>query len=254
MKSLAAIALSAALLFSSASAQDCQQNITMDDFKKNPQPRKFFDGADRYINLLGGDYGGDNVTMNFDNVADGYMTVTPTQATNFFFFKANEQACYDLRKFTALHWDMEAPAGAESDLTLTVMHANCTTRDDTGDSSYKIVTPYTAGKATNGQKQTFVAPMADFGVNTRGQAYDFQHFKDFTFVNMKPVNTAFKFYFFEMVGDCTAVPGTKATQTGSINQPTSSATSKPSSGVVDAKASGLAAAFFTLLGAFAALF
>jgi hypothetical protein len=222
----------AAILFPVlTSAQSCQQNVTMDDFKLSPQPNQFFDGADRFINLLGGDYGGDNVTMNFDNVAQGYMTVTPSRAGNFFFFKANREACYDLRSFTGLRWDMEAPVGAQSDLTLTVMHANCTTRDDAGDSSYKIVTPYTAGNATTGQRQTFVAPLDDFKTNTRGQPYDFQHFKDFTFVNMKPVGASFRFYFFEMVGNCTPIPvanngSTTTNSTGGTNNTTDSGLSK----------------------------
>jgi hypothetical protein len=60
----------------------------------------------------------------------------------------------------------------------------------------------------NGRLQTLTLPLADFATRSNESlgAYDFQHFKDFTFVEMTP-DVPFIFYRITLVGNCGANGG-----------------------------------------------
>ena len=104
-----------------ATAQSCLPDILLDDFSNVRQDN--VDGAIRNVNLVGGDYGGQNSQFSFTSksATPGFVSVTPgaPQADNFFFFKANARACFDLTGYTQLRIEMRVPAGADSSFTLT---------------------------------------------------------------------------------------------------------------------------------------
>ncbi len=111
-----------------ASAQNCKPDILMDDFSHVKIEN--VDGALRNTNLVGGDYGGNQVDFSFTQRAAGVagkVSVVPRtpQADNYFFFKVNPQACYDLTGYTALRVEMRAPVGATSKFTLTQKTKDC---------------------------------------------------------------------------------------------------------------------------------
>lgn len=87
-----------------------------------------------------------------------------------------------------------------------------------GDSTYKPITDYIT---PSGTRQTVVYPFTDFKNNVLGAPFDFVHFKDFTLVNMMPVNAQFRFFNISLVGDC-AVKSTPTvvSKPGTTNVPT----------------------------------
>ncbi len=62
----------------------CQPDILVDDFLKSQ--KKYFDGATRYINLLGGDYGTDSASTFSIQTGNKALTFTPKQKENSYFF------------------------------------------------------------------------------------------------------------------------------------------------------------------------
>jgi hypothetical protein len=74
----------AASLLQSVLSQGCGKNVLVDDFSTTQN--KFFDGADRIINKLGGDYGTDGKTTFSIDTNAKTLTVVPVENANMFFF------------------------------------------------------------------------------------------------------------------------------------------------------------------------
>jgi hypothetical protein len=139
------------------------------------------------------------------------MRLDVTATPNFFFTKYNAEECFDLRGYDAIQFDLLAPVGSEGLFTLTQMAEDCTTR--LLDSTY---TPLSRYITPNGQVQTVYQPLSDFALNVEGGAFDFQHLKDWTFVNLAPIGAEFVISNYVLRGNCTTgtEPGT-ATVDGS---------------------------------------
>jgi len=180
-----------------SSAQYCQQDVLVDDFRLSR--RLFIDGAIRQANLLDADYGTDNpaTTMTVDTVART-MTVYAGTNESFFFAKYNALACFDLRPFTAFQFELEAPVGSSAAFTLTQSNPSCTGRIDDGDSVYLPLSQY---YTTPGQRQVVTMPFRDFARNVNGGNFDFVHLKDWTMVSMRPLGANFVFRNMILVGD-----------------------------------------------------
>lgn len=180
--------------------------VLVDDFATKEQ--KFFDNANRWINKLGGDYGTDAAST-FDIDTNGrVITVMPlgNDTSSFFFAKYNQNACFDLTKYAAFQFELEAPVGANGAFTLTQMSADCTHRIDDGDSVYLPLSDY---YRNDGTRQTVTMPFIDFAKNVKGGDFDMIHLKDWTFVAMEPTNQPFKMYNMRILGGpigC-AIPG-----------------------------------------------
>ena len=128
------------------------------------------------------------------------MDAKPTAKKNFLFFKANPQACFDLTKYTAIRFDMQAPGGSDAKFTLTQKDVRCKERIVDGDSVYQDISKYAK---MDGKKKRVVMPLTEYARRSKdGKPFDFAHFKDFTIVDMKPVGAQFKFSNIWLVGNC----------------------------------------------------
>ena len=74
----------AATLLKTALSQGCGNDVLVDDFSTTQS--KFFDGANRIINKLGGDYGTDGQTTFTIDTTARTLTVIPRQNDNMFFY------------------------------------------------------------------------------------------------------------------------------------------------------------------------
>lgn len=241
-------ALFSLLLISAAhAAPSCQQNVLVDDFVIAQQD--FIDGLDRYVSLLGGDYGGQGVEMDFGTVGptNGHVLVVPTEKSNHFFFKLNKEACVDISSFSALRVVLSAPAGANAKFTLTQKTKDCKERVEGGDSTYVSLSKYVQ---MDGNVQTLIMPLSDFAGRADASKvpapFDFLHLKDFTFVDMMPMGSEWRIYEIEMIGTCDGAAAVGSLTTGNVTATTTVApTTTLPAGTVAAPtptATGLAAA------------
>ncbi|KAI8917746.1 hypothetical protein DFJ77DRAFT_317922 [Powellomyces hirtus] len=168
---------------------NCGPDILVDDFSNPRQGRLPLQGetADRWLDLLGGDYGKSGVGMEWSITTAG-AALTPTSKEAFFFFKLDAGACYDLTSINSLVFDVVAPAGSNFAMGLTQKTPDCKERvgGETGisDSPYVDLTKYIT---PNGQKQTVVLPFQDIK-GAGDKLFDFAHLKDVTFINWTPPN------------------------------------------------------------------
>jgi hypothetical protein len=197
---------------------NCRQDVLIDDYRQAVQ--QDYDGALRYFNLVNADYGevGINVTYQPEYQR---VRLIPTTEDNFWFVKFNLRACFDLRGYTAIQFDMTAPTGGSAVFTLTQQAEDCITRLD--DSVY---TPLDLYMTPNGVRQTVVQPMSDFALNINGNPFDWVHFKDWTLVNLRPVGATFYVHNFILRGNC-STPASSSTTTTSVVAPTTSANPAP---------------------------
>jgi hypothetical protein len=106
-----------------ATAHNCLPDILLDDFSNVRMAN--VDGAIRNVNLRGGDYGGNLVDFSFTNATGGpntgftRVTARTPAPENFFFFKVNPEACFDLTRYNGIRIDLRMPAGSDSKFTLT---------------------------------------------------------------------------------------------------------------------------------------
>jgi hypothetical protein len=214
----------ALLLLSGGSlvAAQCYQDLLVDDFSRNRII--FFDGADRLVNLLDADYGTESplTTMTVDTRART-MTVVPGTAEAFFFAKYNQLACFDLTRYTAFEFELEAPANAEAAFTLTQSNRQCTARVEPGDSVYHPLSRY----YTPGRRQLVRLPFSDFAINVLGGPFDMEHLKDWTMVSMKPIGARFVFRNMRLIGNragCSRTSTTTSSRTTTTTTTTSSRT------------------------------
>ena len=74
----------AASLLQSAFSQGCGKDVLVDDYSTTQN--KFFEGANRIINKLGGDYGTDGKTTFTIDTAAKSLTLLPAANKDVFFF------------------------------------------------------------------------------------------------------------------------------------------------------------------------
>ncbi|KAL2918388.1 hypothetical protein HK105_201788 [Polyrhizophydium stewartii] len=220
------IAAAAAALFlaASAAAQVCKKDLLVDDFGTSQQA--VVDSATRFVNKLGGDYGGVGVEWNIDTTKKAVVIVSQNASSNFWFSKFDAGACFDLTGYSSIDFDLLAPTGSSMSFTLTQKLADCSQRaPDGSDSVYlplsKYVTP-------DGTKKHVSLPLADFAKNINGANYDFIHLKDWTPVSFAPSGATFEISNIVLKGGC-GVPGT-GTNTGSSSSPTSAASGSSPTG------------------------
>jgi hypothetical protein len=222
-----AFALILSSLVSSASTAGCKPDILLDDFS-NVRQGTVDEGAYAYMNLRGGGYGGANVKQTFyqarPNVPkSGKVTIVPSKPINknWWFFKVEKNACFDLRGYKELRMEVRFPVGSSSKITLTQKSADCFSNspgkilrgnilsrvnilNNTGAESDYI--PISRYFTPNGKFQRLSIPLADFAnranrTHPLGSKYDFAHFKDFTFVEMTP-GKVFEVYKITLIGNC----------------------------------------------------
>ena len=186
------------VLLSAAAAQQCTPDLLIDDFAKIDQHD--YEGAQRYFNLVGGDYGQVGIDATYDTV-NKRVKLTSTAADNFWFSKFDLQACFNLKGYTAIQFDFEAPAGTDTSFTLTQKSADCV--DRLVDSAYVGL-----GQPMDGTKKKITLPLSAFSKNLNGTDFDFDHLKDWTLVG----TTAY-FSNFVLKGNCD-VPPTTTTASG----------------------------------------
>jgi hypothetical protein len=188
----------AALAQSPAQPPCTGEGVLIDDFATKEQ--KYFDNANRWINKLGGDYGTDAASTFDIDTTSRVLTMIPrgNGTDSFFFAKYDQIACFDLTKYSAFQFDLEAPVGAQGAFTLTQTNPACTARVDDGDSVYIGLENY---YKNDGTKQTITLPFIDFARRSKdGQPFDMVHLKDWTFVSMVPTNQPFKFSNMRLLG------------------------------------------------------
>ncbi|KAJ3020580.1 hypothetical protein HKX48_000601 [Thoreauomyces humboldtii] len=193
--------------------QSCGPDIIVDDFKTVTYEKLPLAGetSPRYLNLLGGDYGepepnancsdiGFNFTVNADKQV---MEIRPLTASNpscanFWFFKLDPGACFDLSGIAALSFDLVAPAGASFQIGMTQKSPSCDYRiggeSGKGDSVYRPISAYITN---DGTKHTAVIPFQDF----RG-GFDFSHLKDMTFLQFAPIGAVFEMSNIRLIREC----------------------------------------------------
>lgn len=110
----------------------------MDNFS-NPTVSTVGPAATKNINLLGGDYGVDGAATKIafvknNGINQGYVAITPTVAGNYFYARVNPEACYDLSKYQAIQFAIQAvdPVSTatstyDSNLSITQKAADCIT-------------------------------------------------------------------------------------------------------------------------------
>jgi hypothetical protein len=197
-------------------SQTCKPDLLIDDFAKID--RHDYEGALRYFNLVGGDYGEVGITSTYDT-KNKRVELLSTAADNFWFAKFDLNACFDLTGYTAIQFDFEAPKGTNASFTLTQKSKDCV--DRLVDSEYIELNP-----PASGVKQVIVQPLQSFAKNLNGTLFDFVHLKDWTLVGLKPVGTKAYFSNFILKGNCSALgsASTTTTLTTATSTPTSSRT------------------------------
>lgn len=171
-----------------------------------------YQGAQRYFNILGGDYGQVGITARYDTAAKN-VELNADKIDNFWFTKFDLNACFDLSGYTAIQFDIVAQQGTTATFTLTQRSADCQKRliDSQYVSLSKYITP-------NGMKQTVTLPLADFSKNINGGDFDFLHLKDWTLVNLNPVGAKVNISNLVLKGNCPTVMN--ATSTTALMPPT----------------------------------
>ncbi|KAJ1538957.1 hypothetical protein HK405_013312, partial [Cladochytrium tenue] len=210
-----------------------------------------FNGCNKTLDLLGGDYGDSGLDMalyigNMTMVAGINPNISalesashPNTATtfNYWFVKFNWANDFDISAFTAMEIDLIAPSGSDFNVTLTQwIPQTAGVRDGNGtrgiDSAYHLLSSYLT---PDGTEQTLLLPLSDYATNLDGAAYDLTNVKDLTLVNLEPVNATFVFTRITLVGNCSSSSSSSAatgTKTGS--SATASATSKSTTGAAPA--------------------
>ena len=226
------------VMVSSAMAQGCTPDATVDDFSKliYKQLPTGVNGAleNKTVDLLGGDYGSKNAEFVIDPT-NKVMTVTvskqgdeetpetnkagyhpnPNTAPtyNYWFLKFDENACFDLSGYEGFGFDLVAPTGSDMNFTLTQKSPDCT--DRLYDSVYHPLTKYIT---PNGHQQKVFLPFSDFAQNLNGNAFDFKHLKDFTAVNLMPYDgTQFVFSNLVLKGNCSTAKNTNSSSNTAQN-------------------------------------
>ncbi|KAI8895789.1 hypothetical protein BC833DRAFT_599994 [Globomyces pollinis-pini] len=219
-----------------SSVWSCTKDLLLDDFAKidyrpllieTPPP-------DRYFNLVGGDYGAKDQNFTI-NTKEKFMEITadwgpadtsesdthpggPT-AHNYWYSKFDPLACFDLSPYTALQFDIKAPAGTDMYFTLTQHAPGCKKR--LIDSVYQNLTKYIT---PDGTKKTVKIPLSDFGKNLVGKDFDFKYLKDFTTVNLIPKGVVIQMSNMLLKGNCdnagsgSSTTGTSPTSKNSVDQ------------------------------------
>jgi hypothetical protein len=186
-----------ALLGPLVAAQACRPDLLIDDYSVVEQ--RNYDGALRYFNRVNADYGHVGMTATYEQ-ANRRVVLVPTATDNFWFVKFNIQACFDLRGYTGIQFDITAPTNSSSLFTLTQQAPDCITR--LVDSVY---TPLDRYITPNGVRQTVLQPLSDFALNLNNEPFDWVHFKDWTAVNLLPVGARFEVTNFILKGNCSTV-------------------------------------------------
>ncbi|TPX30389.1 hypothetical protein SmJEL517_g06041 [Synchytrium microbalum] len=185
--------------------QTCQRDVLVDDFRA-ARPVTGPSGTVVKYNLLNGDYGAVGATWAINAPAAGAFTGTGTltianpanppyasdptynpympASYNWFFFKFDPAACFDISQYTAIMFTYSVSDPTFwANMTLTQKAPDCTTR--TIDSQYHPFSTFTSGAAAI---KTYTQPLSSVPYNLAGGYYDRTHLKDFTFVNMQPAN------------------------------------------------------------------
>lgn len=193
----------------------------------------------RYFNLLGGDYGikeeGKSKIEVFPDPENGYMQFLADwgkedsseawthpgmpNSHNYWYAKFDQYACFDLRGFSAIQFDLVAPANAEMTFVLTQKASNCSMSPlQTArliDSQYQPLKKYIT---PDGTKQTLTLPLSDFAKNVIGQDFDMAHLKDFTIIDIKPNDFNFQLSNFKLLGSCSVQQNTNSARTSSNSE------------------------------------
>lgn len=97
----------------------------------------------KQVNLLGGDYGAAGAEWETlpaegrQRIVAGraeignpepWATLNQPLSFNYWFTKFEEVACFDLSKYSAIQFDLVAPAGSNMNFTMTQRSANCSER------------------------------------------------------------------------------------------------------------------------------
>jgi hypothetical protein len=169
----------------------------IDDFSRLNQGNLPGDPTPRLFNLVGGDYGElgapfvirpserlMEITIGSENVGQPEPESNPgtTPTFNYWFAKFDLPACFDLTGYSAIQFDLLAPAGVNMNFTMTQRSADCQIR--LLDSIYHPLTRYST---PDGTKKTITLPLSDYATNLRGGRFDFRYLKDWTIVNLSPV-------------------------------------------------------------------
>ncbi|KAI8921610.1 hypothetical protein BC831DRAFT_476493 [Entophlyctis helioformis] len=264
------VALVAAAAAAVANAQAaCKPDLLVDDFAAARTVTLPEGGGARPANLLNGDYGAQGATFAV-NPAGKEVVITAGTADvgqpepqanpgtaptfNYWFGKFDIGACFDLTGYTAIAFDLVAPAGSNMNFTLTQRSADCKTR--LVDSVYKPLSSYLK---TDGSKKAVSLPIADYAKNLKGGAFDFKHLKDWTIVNMTPSGAVFRLSNLRLVGNCagnqtattttTAASKSTATASASATVPSVIATQKPATGSAQSAGASIGAALVAVLAA-----
>lgn len=212
-------------LSSSVLGQSCRPDIVVDDFStirngflpEEPTNPKIF-------NTMGGDYGASSLTNFTVDTAAKAMTIVPApenigapepwanpgtaETINYWFTKFDLRACFDLRGYTGIAFDLIAPTGSDMNFTMTQRTANCSWRGL--DSVYRPLSSYIT---PDGTKKAVFLPFSDYAKNLRGGDFDFVHLKDWTAVNLVPSGARFVMSNLVLRGNCTTRTATNGTVT-----------------------------------------
>eukprot|EP00842_Homolaphlyctis_polyrhiza_P004972 jgi/Hompol1/5476/HPOL_000915-RA len=157
----------------------CKNDLLVDDFSKLLTAVFPGETVPRQVNILGGDYGAVGVDFKIDTTKRSVLLTVTNATSNFWFAKFDQGACFDLRPYVAIQFDVISAAGSDMLFTLTQKSADCSVRVDNGDSTYLTMSNYIK---PDGTKKTVTLPLNDFANNNIGGKYDFQHLKDWTLV------------------------------------------------------------------------
>jgi hypothetical protein len=118
-----------------AAAQQCKPDLLLDDFSLIR--RGIVDeGAIANMNLEGGGYGGFRVEETFfsaSRVSPAKVVVVPSAPfPNWWFFKVEKNACFDLRGYTAVKMEVKFPVNSYGKFALTQKSKGCQTAPDHG--------------------------------------------------------------------------------------------------------------------------
>ncbi|KAJ3062480.1 hypothetical protein HDU98_001620 [Podochytrium sp. JEL0797] len=209
-----------------------------------------FNGCNKTLNFLGGDYGdsgaaevltnGQLQITSSNNSAVTSNLETPShpltaETINYWFVKFDWENDFDLTPFSGLSLDLIAPVGSDFNITLTQWIPSNNTRGV--DSQYRLLSSYLT---PTGKPQTLNLKWSDFSTNLYGQPYDFKNLKDLTLVNFVPVASQFVFTRIELIGNCSAsATATTASGGGSGLNGAASSVTAAANGASSAKSLGV---------------
>ncbi len=223
-KSIVSISIAASLV----AAQDCKPDILLDDFS-HVRRGIVDEGATANMNLQGGGYGGMNVHEHFIEAKPGIphsgkVIIRANKEPNWWFFKVEKNACFDLRDYTAIQMQVKFPVGSYGKIAITQKSKGCHTAPDHGRiiegiliSSGFVYESYLSGAESDfhniskfmvpdGKIQTLTIPIHEFSrrwntSHVDGAQFDLEHFKDFTFIELTH-HVPYKFYRITLIGNC----------------------------------------------------